>query len=145
MTAVWFRRGLMALTVLCLALAPVWARDEGKKEDPGPHPIRVLKAKIDTARRGVGSSRGSITIWLHNSAEVIVDGVKVEVELYTPQGRLIDTLSEEVGEIDPGTKKWVDLDWDLAGEEVPMKPKIWVYYNGGGTKPTKFVGEPPVW
>lgn len=144
MTNQGLRGGLVVLALIALVFGPAWGKR--KTEDPGPHPIRVLKAKVDGLRRAnMGTQSGTITIWLQNTADVIVDGVSVEVEFYSPQGRLIDSFKKEVGEIEGGTKTYADLKWNVVGEDGSLKPKIWIFYNGGGSEPKKFIGEPPVW
>lgn len=130
---------LVALATFALTLT-------GWSEDKIDHPLKVLKAKMnnDAGRSSIMSSRGSMTVWLQNLADVPVDGVKMEVILYNDRNRPVETLTREIGELDAGKKEVLTFKWDVLAERS-VKPRIFVYYNGGEPEPTKFEGEPPVW
>lgn len=125
-------------------MSGVWADDDEKTTLD--HPIKILKARYEnnTARSSLGATRGKCTVWMQNVTDVLVDGVKLEVVLYNRHNRKVDTLTKDIGELEPGQKLIKTFDWDVVAEDS-VKPRIWVYYNGGGDEPTRFEGEPPVW
>lgn len=110
------------------------------------HPLRVLKARYEanSGRSGIGYVKGRCTVWVQNVTDVLVDGVKIEVVLYNKHNRKIDSQTKDIGEMEPGKKLVTNFDYDVMADDN-VKPRIWVYYNGGGDEPTKFEGEPPVW
>lgn len=121
-----------------------WADDDD--EYTLEHPIKILKARYENngARSSLGAARGKCTVWMQNVTDVLVDGVKLEIVLYNRHNRKVETLTRDIGELEPGEKLIKSVDWDVVAEDT-VKPRIWVYYNGGGDEPTKFEGEPPVW
>lgn len=135
----------LAAVLLCLSavLTPTFAR-ERKKSDPGPHPLKILKVVKDNSGTSFNQSKGSLQIWLQNSADADVDQVKLEVEFYNKGGRLIDTVTKDVGIVKASSKSFQNVKWNIVGEEY-LVPKIWIYYNSGADRPTLFEAEPPVW
>ena len=132
-------KALLCFAVLALTLAPTQAKESER------HPIKVLKARMQNNSRGsMGSNKGNVTVWLQNVAGVAVDGVKVEIELYSDSRRLLDTLEKEVGEMTAGKKKVLTFKWDLITDDR-IKPRIFVSYNGGRKKPVRFEGDTPTW
>ncbi len=132
----------ITLTVLALVSLSLLAT---AKEDK-VHPIKLLRARMQqgAGMSGIGTSKGTMTVWLQNLAEVPVDGVKMEIELYNERNRLVETIVREVGEMDAGKKEVLTIKWDVIAERI-KRPRIWVYYNAGGPKLEKFEGDTPVW
>ena len=133
--------GIALATLLAvLASSPVVARD-----NPSDHPIRILKARVQNDQaRGGNSARGNLTIWMQNSANVTVDGIEVEVELYNNRKRKVETLRRKVDSLDSGEKKVVTFRWDVVAED-DVTPRFFVEYNSRGTQKTRFEGETPSW
>ncbi len=130
---------LLCFAVVALTLTPIQAKDNEN------HPIKLLKARVqNNSRSTMGSNRGNVTVWLQNVAGVSVDGVKVEVELYSDNRRLLDTLEKEVGEMSAGKKQVLTFKWDLISDDR-IKPRIFVSYNAGRKKPIRFEGDSPTW
>ncbi|GMU56027.1 MAG: hypothetical protein AMXMBFR33_51730 [Candidatus Xenobia bacterium] len=142
------RNSLLALSCAFLvALVALAARaDDDDKKLKGKHPLAVLKGVINSDNgTTLGAMRGDATIWLKNVSDVAVDGVKVEMVIYNGNnGRKLETLTKDIGELNAGDKKYLNFKWEIYGATT-IKPKVWVYYNGGGEEPVKFDGEPPVW
>ena len=136
----------MRFLTICLLLAlviPVAAAK--KKSDPGPHPLKVLKAKVNARSGNMNSAIGDMTVWVQNTSDVLVDKVRVELELYGDNGRMVEKKVKEVGNMEPGAKHYIDFRWDVIGEKN-VTFNIWIYYNGGlQDRLTQFNGEPPVW
>lgn len=131
-------------TLLCLAAVTVLVLPTQAK-DSERHPIKLLKARMQASGRGsMGASKGNVTVWLQNVAGVTVDGVKVEVELYNDNRRLLDTLEKDVGEMTAGKKKVLTFKWDVISDDR-IKPRIFVSYNAGRKKPVRFEGDTPTW
>ena len=128
----------LALTLMVAALVgqPAAAKDNTN------HPIRVLKAKVDSNGRASFNpgGRGSLSIWLKNSAEVTVDGIVVTVELYSDRRRKVNTLTKDVDQLTAGEKKIVTFEWDEFEE---VKPRYYVEYYSRGKQKTKFEGDQP--
>ena len=124
-------------TILLILTAALAVVAERRKSDPGPHPIRLLKAIVENNGRDIGMSRGVVHLWVHNASDVAVDKCKVEVELFTRDNRLADKVTRDLGTIEPGNKKLQDIKWTIAGEEE-LKPRIWLLYNGGMDRLTQF-------
>lgn len=133
---------------LCLLLALLLvfpALAAKRKSDPGPHPLKVLKAKVNARSGGMNNSQGEMTVWVQNTSDVMVDKVRVEVELYDDNKRMVEKKVKELGDVEPGVKNYIDFRWDIMGERN-VTWKIWIYYNGGlSDRLTQFEGEPPVW
>jgi hypothetical protein len=133
---------------LCLLLAAILvfpALAARRKSDPGPHPLKVLKAKVNARQGTNNNSVGDMTVWVQNTTDVLVDKVRVELELYDDGKRLVEKKVKELGDVEPGVKNYIDFRWDIIGERN-VTFKIWIYYNGGLTdRLTQFEGEPPVW
>ncbi|HXE73860.1 MAG TPA: hypothetical protein VNO81_14450 [Candidatus Nitrosotenuis sp.] len=131
---------LAAVPILILLCAgAVRAGDEDQ------HPLVILRAEYSQeAGSTAGPSRGKGTLWLRNLADVKVDGIKVEILMRSPSGRVRQKIVKEVGEIEAGKRAYVDWTWeDYSGET--LRPEFWVLYNGGGQEPVRFQAEPPVW
>lgn len=109
-------------------------------------PLKVLNAQYDSNQGhfNMGDAQGQMAVWLQNIDSVPVTGVKVEVELYNDYHRKIKTLTRKIGQMPAGKKLVLNFKWDVVGEDH-LKPRIWVYYNGGGPKPVKMNGDPPSW
>ncbi|MEW6281928.1 MAG: FxLYD domain-containing protein [Candidatus Eremiobacterota bacterium] len=131
-----------ALMLALLVVAGAQAGDDGK--DKNKHPLLVLKGTFSSDNGGFGAMRGDATIWLKNISDVAVDGVKVEMELFNQNGRKVHKMTRDIGELPAGDKKFIDFEWEVYGV-TSLKPRVWVYYNGGGEEPVKFEGEPPIW
>jgi hypothetical protein len=116
------------------------------KDNPSDHPIRVIKARYqnDNSRGGATSARGNLTVWLKNVAEVTVDGVEIEVDLYNDRGRKVETLRKEVKDLGPGEKRVTTFRWDVVAENE-VKPRFYIEYKSRGTQKTRFEGDPPSW
>lgn len=132
--------GLMAVVLLAVSL-PASAKD-----NPSDHPIRVLKARYqdDTTHGGGMSARGSLTIWLQNAADLTVDGIEIEVDLYNDRGRKVETLHKKVEDLNGGAKKVVTFRWDVVAEDH-VKPRFFVEYNVRGNQKARFEGDSPNW
>lgn len=144
------RKLMLALCcALLIATAALIARadddDDGLKWK-GKHPLAVLKGVFQADdNSSLGAMKGEATLWVKNMSDVTVDGVVLELELYNGNnGRKLETLTKKVGEMPAGDKKYIQFKWEVFGATT-IKPKVWVYYNGGGEDPVKFNGEPPVW
>jgi hypothetical protein len=136
------------LTLLVAAMAPLaYSVSENRGSDPGPHPLKVLKVvrEINQGEAGMGQTRGTMEIWLQNSADVDVDKVKMEVEIFTRDGRFLDKVKKDIGVIKAGSKSYQTVRWSVIGNEQSVKQKIWLFYNGGKEKLTQFEAEPPTW
>jgi UDP-N-acetylmuramoylalanine--D-glutamate ligase len=84
-------------------------------------------------------------MWRHNRpTDVAVDKVEGQMELYSSTGRLEDTITKEVGNVDSGAKTFVDLKYSIIGSQS-VKPRFWVLYNGGKEKPIQFEIDGPSW
>ena len=134
----------IAILLIVLVLAGAAALAQKRKSDPGPHPLKLIKALWDPAGRRMNATRGNIKLWLQNVADVPVDKIKVEVEILDQNGHLEETISREIPILDAGAKKTFDLTWSVIGEEI-VKPRIWVYYNGGLDRLTQFEAVPENW
>jgi len=133
----------LSILLLLALVVPVAAAK--KKSDPGPHPLKVLKAKVNARAGTMNSAAGDMTVWVQNVSDVLVDKVRVELELYGDNGRLVEKKAKEVGNMEPGAKHYIDFRWDVIGEKS-VTYHIWIYYNGGlQDRLTQFEGEPPVW
>jgi hypothetical protein len=128
----------VALTIMIAALVgqPAVAKDDTN------HPLRILKAKVDTdGRSGFNpGGRGSLSIWIKNAADVTVDGITVTVELYNDRRRKMNTLTKDIDALDAGEKRIVTFEWDEFEE---VKPKYFVEYYSRGKQKTKFEGDQP--
>ncbi len=134
------RVGVALFTVLAL-LAPASA----DKDFTGEHPIRVLKArKQNESNRGGHSAaaRGNLTLWLHNPTSVVVDGVRVEVELYNDSRRRVETLRRDIEDLQPGEKRVVTFRWDVLAERS-VDPRFFIEYNARGAQKARFEGDSP--
>ncbi len=130
---------LMSITLSSLATAQDDAPAAG-------HPIRVMKARYENDRsRGGASARGSCTVWLQNRAEVSVDGIEIELELYNDSRRKVETLKREIELLTAGEKKVLVFKWDIPGESEVRRPRIFLSYNSRGRQKTRFEGDPPTW
>jgi hypothetical protein len=132
--------------LLAAAIAALMAFPATADNNPANHPIRVLKARYqnDQSTSGMSSSRGNLTIWLQNGADVAVDGVEVEVELYNDRNRKVETLRKSVDTLEAGEKKIVTFRWDIIAERT-IKPRFYVEYNARGTQKARFEGDSPSW
>lgn len=135
--------GLLALAVMSVALSGVGSAAD---EPEGGHPIKVMKARYTNDRsRGGSSAKGNCTVWLKNKAEVSVDGIEVEVELYNDSRRKVETLKREIEVLTSGEKKVLTFKWDIPGESTIRRPKIYLSYHSRGRQKTRFHSEPPTW
>lgn len=140
------------LLALCCAflLGIVVARadedDDNGLKWKGKHPLAVLKGVFQADNgTSIGAMKGEATIWIKNMSDVTVDGVKVDLELFNGNnGRKVETVTKKIGEMSAGDKKFLTFKWEVYGA-MTLKPKVWVYYNGGGEELVKFDGEPPIW
>ena len=73
-------------------MLPVLA--EKLKSDPGPHPLKVLKAKVNSRQGANNNSVGDMTVWVQNTSDVMVDKVRVELWLFDDNKRLVGMISE---------------------------------------------------
>lgn len=137
------KSGWLTLAVT-LMVAVLMGQPTIAKDNPSDHPIRVLKAKVDTENRG-GFNKGgraTLSIWLKNAAEVTVDGLAVTVDLYDNRRRKINTLTRELEPLDAGEKRIVVMEWDELEE---VKPRFYIEYYARGKQKNKFEGETPSW
>lgn len=137
------RRAIGYLMVSIMMLA-VMNPAQAKKTDPSDHPIKVLKARYQSTGRSMGSSKGSLTIWLKNMVGVTVDGIEIEVDLYNDRRRKVETVRRKVKELGAGEKKVVTIKWDVVAEKI-KKPRFYVEYNRRGNQKSRFEGESPNW
>lgn len=129
-----------SLLLLCAMSLFVLGPAEAKrrKSDPGPHPIKVLKIVQDGAsRQGMNGCDGRYSIWVQNTTDVAVDKVKIEMELYSRSGRIVETVSKEIGDVEAGHKKISELKYNIVGEQS-VKPRFWIMYNSGKEALTQF-------
>ena len=131
----------LLLSLCCLALAlPTTAKD-----NPADHPIKVLKARYSNdSSRSMGSAKGNMTIWMKNIANVTVDGIEIEVDLYNDRGRKVETLRRKVKDLSPGEKKVLTFRWDVVAEDT-VKPRFYVEYKRRGNQKARFEGDSPNW
>lgn len=135
--------GFLAIALMTLALGSLAA---AQNEPAGGHPIKVMKARYVSDRdRGGSSARGNCTVWIKNKADVSVDGIVVEVEIYNDSRRKIETVKREVELLTSGEKKVLTFKWDIPGESEIRRPKIFLSYRTRGTQVTRFHSEPPTW
>ncbi len=143
------------LLALCCAILVTFGGLKARADDDddnglkwkGKHPIAVLKGVFaaDNGMSGPGAMKGEATLWVKNMSDVTVDGVVIDLELYNGNnGRKVETVTRKVGEMAAGDKKYILFKWEVYGAQT-LKPRVWVYYNGGGEDPVKFDGEPPIW
>lgn len=132
---------VLALFAVLTAVLPAQADNN----NPSDHPIKILKARYQNDRsRATTSARGNLTIWMQNAADVTVDGVEVEVELYNDRDRKVETLRKKVDTLNAGEKKVITFRWDVVAESS-VKPRFYVEYNSRGTQKTRFEGDTPNW
>ena len=131
------RLSLLALALLLAAFAlPALAAE-------GEHPLMVLDATYTSDGLNASASvRAQCSMCLKNLSDVAVDGVKVTVKLREGT-RVILTQDKEVGTLEAGKKTFLDFKFEDYSHR-PLKPQIWVTYNGP-KGPVTFEAEPPVW
>lgn len=136
---------LVTLVLLASALLIVPASAKRRKSDPGPHPLKILKVVQDgSSHTTMNGTAGRYHLWMQNTTDVAVDKVEVEMELYSKTGRLEDTIKKEVGNVDAGQKTFVELKYNIIGEQT-IKPRFWVKYNAGKEALTQFEIDGPAW
>ena len=132
--------GLVLASLVAVSLATPAAADSDVD-----HPIKVLKARYQSnGGGGLGSSKGTMTIWLKNLVGVTVDGIEIEVELYNDRRRKVETLKKKIGELGAGEKKVVTFTWDVLAEKIE-KPRFFIEYNARGNQKSRFEGDSPNW
>lgn len=135
----------VTLILLASALAIGPAAAKRRKSDPGPHPLKILKVVQDgSSTSTMNGTSGRYHLWLQNTTDVAVDKVAVEMELYSKTGRLEETVTKEVGNVDAGQKTFVELKYNIIGEAT-VKPRFWVKYNAGKQELTQFEIDGPSW
>lgn len=127
--------------IALLATLPAAARD-----NPADHPIKVLKARYqnDHSRGNSMSARGTMTVWMQNAADLPVDGIVIEVDLYNNRRRKVETLKREVEMLEPGQKRVITFSWDVLAERE-VKPRFFIEYYSRGKQKTRFEGDSPNW
>lgn len=140
----------LILALCCALLVGLIARADDDEDNglkwKGKHPLAVLKGVFQADEgASIGAQKGEATLWIKNMSDVTVDGVKIDLVLYNGNnGRKVETVTKKIGEMTAGDKKTVVFKWDIYGQ-MSLKPRVWVYYNGGGEELEKFDGEPPIW
>ena len=129
---------IASLTLLVAATLLGPAQAKRRKSDPGPHPLKILKVVQDgSSHATMAGCSGRYHIWMQNTTDVDVDKVSIEMELFSPSGRLEDTIKQDLGTIAAGQKSFADLKYNIIGETT-LKPRFWVKYNAGKEQLTQF-------
>ena len=141
----FFRTSILALLVM-VSLALVTQARENRHSDPGPHPLKLLKVERSSSQEhpGMGPAKGNMDIWIQNAADADVDKVKIEVELFSPNGRFLDKVVKDIGIIKANSRCLQTVRWDIVDRGQGIKQKIWIFYNGGKEKLIQFEADAPV-
>lgn len=133
-------KSLQVLLLVCLLGIGISIPVNGarRKSDKGPHPLKILKVVQDgSSRSTMNGCNGRYHIWLQNVTDVAVDKVEIQMEIYSTNGRLVDTIKKEVGTLDSGNKNMAEVRYDVIGE-ASIRPRFWVLYNAGKDQPAQF-------